>query len=175
MLVTRFVSSYKKAEQFQLWQQLRQQPDQTVNVFLTKVSSMAAIGGYLGSAALLVSMAMGLTPKAIATSAKCRELILIEEAYIYKEDVMMPFNVLDRVSRPMDSKTVKVGIRKCMKCGQVGHRETTCTNAAACNWCTSKTHFRATCPTAPRKPPVASSEPTVAMTDGSKYANTTWG
>ena len=111
------MSSYKKAEQFQLWQQLKQQPDQTVKVFLTKVSSMAAIGGYQGSTALLV-MATGLTPKAIATSAKCRELqiaesqkesidgtsrstimnlldILIEEAYIYKEDVMLPFTVYE--------------------------------------------------------------------------------
>ena len=115
MLVTRFVSSYNKAEQFQLWQQLKQQPDQTVKVFLTKVSSMAAIGGYQCSTALL-TMATALTPKAVATSAKCRELqiaesqkesidgttrstimnlldILVEEAYIYKEDVLLPFNV----------------------------------------------------------------------------------
>ena len=57
-----------------------------------------------------------------------------------------------------------------MKVGNVGnvdklviYREQVCTNPAACNWCMSKTHFRATCPTATRIPPaVALPVPIVA-------------
>ena len=56
--------------------------------------------------------------------------VIVQEAYIFKEDVMLPITIYDRVSktvsRPMDPIEGKpVGIRKCMKCGQVGHRETT--------------------------------------------------
>ena len=190
MLVSRFVSLHKKEEQYQRWSAMKQQADQTVKVFVTQIASMAAIGGYKPSTALL-TMANGLTPKAIATGAKCRQLqitesqsesidgtcttimnlldVIVQEAYIYKEDVMLPITIYDRrvsktVSRPMDPIVGKpVGIRKCMKCGQVGHRETTCTNEAACNWCASKSHFRASCPTAPRKLPIESSGPTLAV------------
>lgn len=155
MLVTRFVSLYKKADQFQLWQVLKQQSGQTVKVFLTKVASIVAIGGYQCSTALL-AMATGLTHKAVATGAKCRQLqiaesqkeaiegtrstimnlldILVQEAYIYKEDVIVPLNVYDGIVKPTDPVGEKVGIRKCQKCGQVGHRNTVCTNAAACNY-----------------------------------------
>ena len=45
---------------------MQQQADQTVIVYVTKIASMAAIGGYKPSTALL-TMANGLTPKAVAT------------------------------------------------------------------------------------------------------------
>ena len=128
MLVSRFVSLHKKAEQYQLWLRMQQQSGQTVKVFLTKVASMAAIGGYKCSSALL-TMAKRVTPKAIATraGAKCRQLqilesqqesidgtrttiimnlldVLVQEAYIFKEDVMVPGKIMTaRVVRPMDS------------------------------------------------------------------------
>ena len=194
MLVSRFVSLHKKEEQYQRWSTMKQQADQTVKVFVTQIASMAAIGGYTTSTALL-TIANGLTPKAIATGAKCRQLqitesqsesiegtcttimnlldVIVQEAYIYKEDVMLPVTIYDRVSktvsRPMDPIEGKPVVkRKCMKCGQVGHRETVCINEAACNWCASKSHFRSSCPTAPRKLPVESSAgPTVAVTAAS--------
>ena len=77
MLITKFVSVYKRAEQFQQWQVMKQQPNQTVKAFLTKVASMGAIGGYQCSTALL-TMATGLTPKASNKIAECRQLQLLE-------------------------------------------------------------------------------------------------
>ena len=174
MLITKFVSVYKRAEQFQQWQVMKQQPNQTVKAFLTKVASMGAIGGYQCSTALL-TMATGLTPKASNTIAECRQLQLLESqkesidgtkstmldlldslnqtAYIHMEDAKYPGTAInDRVKRPTD---IGVGVpkeenRKCRNCGQVGHREFNCTNPAACNWCMSKDHFRLNCPTAPK-------------------------